>query len=175
MPRHTSFRFCLDPSVEQERVLSRHVGAARFAFNQALRLHRDARTAARHVQGADSTSEVGAGVVPDGDRPGVGDVPGAVRVPWTGFDLINSFNTWKRSEAAGRRFLVDAGGMTRVGPVTNAHRQNTPTRPGSRGRGDTGLDDVGTNRPRPRPDWTPEKGGVSLATQLLKHAVGCPP
>jgi putative transposase len=47
MPRHTSFRFRLDPSVEQERVLSQHVGAARFAFNQALRLHKDAYAATR--------------------------------------------------------------------------------------------------------------------------------
>ncbi|PUB31885.1 transposase [Promicromonospora sp. AC04] len=101
MPRHTSFRFCLDPSVEQERVLSRHVGAARFAFNQALRLHKDARTAARRGQSANSLPEVG-------------DVSGAVRVPWTGFDLINAFNAWKRSEAAGRRFLVDPTGTARV-------------------------------------------------------------
>ncbi len=49
----------------------------------------------------------------DGDRsrPG-GD--GASQVPWTGFDLINAFNRWKRSEAAGRRFLVAGDGATRV-------------------------------------------------------------
>jgi putative transposase len=107
MPRHTSFRFCLDPSVEQERVLSRHVGAARFAFNQALRLHKDARRG----RGKESTPVIMTGVVPDGD---VDAVPGAVRVPWTGFDLINAFNAWKRSETAGRRFLVDMTGTTRV-------------------------------------------------------------
>jgi putative transposase len=99
MPRHTSFRLRLDPSVEQERVLSQHVGAARFAFNQALRLHKDARDASECGRGRDST-------------PGVGS--DAVRVPWTGFDLINAFNKWKRSEAAGCRFLVDPTGMTRV-------------------------------------------------------------
>jgi len=27
-------------------------------------------------------------------------------VPWSGFDLINAFNAWKRSEAAGRSFVV---------------------------------------------------------------------
>lgn len=119
MPRHTSFRFYLDPSVEQERVLSQHVGAARFAFNQALRLHKDARAAAERGQGHDSTPEVTAGLVSDGDHhipgdvPG-GDVPGGARVPWTGFDLINAFNAWKRSEAAGRRFVVDATGIARV-------------------------------------------------------------
>jgi putative transposase len=35
-------------------------------------------------------------------------------VPWSGFDLIKAFNEWKRSEAAGRRFLVDVGGQTQV-------------------------------------------------------------
>ncbi|MFC8796334.1 RNA-guided endonuclease InsQ/TnpB family protein [Promicromonospora sp. NPDC057138] len=105
MPRHTSFRFCLDPSVEQERVLSRHVGAARFAFNQALRLHKDACAAAGHGQSP--------GVGSNGDHGGVGDAP-VVRVPWTGFDLINAFNAWKRSEAAWRRFLVDTTGTARV-------------------------------------------------------------
>jgi len=38
MSRHTTFRFCLDPTVEQQQVLARHVGAARFAFNQCLRM-----------------------------------------------------------------------------------------------------------------------------------------
>ncbi|MEU4385899.1 RNA-guided endonuclease TnpB family protein [Promicromonospora sp. NPDC023805] len=107
MPRHTSFRFRLDPSVEQERVLSQHVGAARFAFNQALRLHKNAYEAAHRKR----TSGIGTGpsgeqFVDDGDR--------GVQVPWTGFDLINAFNDWKRSEAAGRRFLVDAVGRALV-------------------------------------------------------------
>ena len=35
MSRHTTFRFCLDPTVEQHQVLARHAGAARFAFNSA--------------------------------------------------------------------------------------------------------------------------------------------
>ncbi|PUB28854.1 putative transposase [Promicromonospora sp. AC04] len=113
MPRHTSFRFCLDLSVEQERVLSRHVGAARFAFNQALRLHKDARAAVRRAQGEPS------GVVADGDEPrartnAIDGDDGAPRVPWTGFDLIKAFNAWKRSEAAGRRFLVGIDRKTRV-------------------------------------------------------------
>ena len=38
MSRHTTFRFCLDPTVEQQLVLARHAGAARFAFNQCLRM-----------------------------------------------------------------------------------------------------------------------------------------
>ena len=32
----------------------------------------------------------------------------AVDVPWTPFDLINAFNAWKKTEAAGRVFIVDA-------------------------------------------------------------------
>ena len=38
MTRHTTFSFTLLPSREQEQALRRHVGAARFAFNQCLRL-----------------------------------------------------------------------------------------------------------------------------------------
>ena len=37
-----------------------------------------------------------------------------VAVPWTGFDLINTFNAWKKTEAAGRVFSVDAGGVAEV-------------------------------------------------------------
>ncbi len=38
MSRHTTFKFCLDPTVEQQQVLARHTGATRFAFNQCLRM-----------------------------------------------------------------------------------------------------------------------------------------
>jgi putative transposase len=38
MSRHTTFRFCLDPTVEQREVLARHAGASRFAFNQCLQI-----------------------------------------------------------------------------------------------------------------------------------------
>jgi len=102
MPRHASFRFCLVPSVEQERVLSQHVGAARFAFNQALRLHKNAQVVvALRTQGQTPVEDADGG-------------PAAHRVPWTGFDLINAFNTWKRSESAGRRFLVGMDLTARV-------------------------------------------------------------
>ena len=84
MTRHTTFRFCLDPTVEQHDVLARHAGAARFAFNQCLRLVKTALTQRRRD--------------PD------------VEVPWTGFDLINAFNAWKNTEDAGRVFAVDANG-----------------------------------------------------------------
>jgi len=88
--RHTTFRYQLAPTGEQERVLARHVGAARFATNQCLRLHLDAR--ARHGQGGD----------------------GVVKVAWSGFDLINAFNAWKKTEAAGRRFVVGPDGQAQL-------------------------------------------------------------
>ncbi|MET8872574.1 RNA-guided endonuclease TnpB family protein [Nocardia sp. NPDC004604] len=86
--RHTSFRYCLDPTVEQRTVLSRHVGAARFAFNQCLHAVKTALTARR--------------------------IDRSVRVPWSGFDLINDFNRWKKSERAGRVFAVDTKGTATV-------------------------------------------------------------
>jgi len=69
-------------------MLARHAGASRFAFNQCLGLVKTALTARR--------------TDPD------------VRVPWSGFDLINTFNAWKTTEAAGRVFVVDADGVCRV-------------------------------------------------------------
>jgi putative transposase len=69
MARHTTFRFCLDPTDEQYEVLARHAGASRFAFNQCLRIVKTALTQRKSDAG--------------------------VQVPWTGFDLINAFNAWK--------------------------------------------------------------------------------
>jgi putative transposase len=99
MARHTTFRFTLDPTVEQLVVLARHVGAARFAYNQCLRLHLDARERPA-----------------PNSRGGSADDAGQARdeVPWSRFSLINAFNSWKRSEAAGRRFLVSSEGAAEV-------------------------------------------------------------
>ena len=88
MSRHTTFKFCLDPTVEQREVLARHAGAARFGFNQCLRMVKTALTA--------RTTD------PD------------TEVPWTGFDLINAFNAWKKTEAAGRLFSIDTTGDTEI-------------------------------------------------------------
>ncbi|MFE9580088.1 RNA-guided endonuclease InsQ/TnpB family protein [Nocardia sp. NPDC006044] len=89
MGRHTTFKFCLDPSSHQQAVLSRHAGAARFAFNQCLHTVKSALVARRSDSG--------------------------FTVPWSGFDLINHFNQWKKSENAGRVFVVDnAGDVTTV-------------------------------------------------------------
>jgi putative transposase len=88
MSRHTTFRFCLDPTVEQHDVLARHAGAARFAFNQCLRMVKTALTQRKTGP--------------------------AIDVPWTGFDLINTFNGWKKTEDAGRVFTVDTTGETQI-------------------------------------------------------------
>jgi putative transposase len=82
--RHTTFRFALDPTPGQAATLARHAGASRFAYNQCLRLVTDALAA--------KTTDP------------------SVTVPWSGFDLINAFNAWKRSEAAGRVFVVAPDG-----------------------------------------------------------------
>jgi putative transposase len=85
MNRHTTFRFCLDPTVEQRDVLARHAGAARFAFNQCLRMVKSSLTQRK--------------------------TDPSVTVPWSGFDLINAFNRWKKTDDAGRVFSVDTGGV----------------------------------------------------------------
>lgn len=74
LTRHTTMRFTLQPTAVQQQALWRHAGGARFAYNQALRLVKDALEA---------------------------KVDESVGVPWSGFDLINAFNRWKRSAAAG--------------------------------------------------------------------------
>jgi putative transposase len=78
--RHATFRFALDPTPTQERAFARHAGASRFAYNQSLRLMTDALVSRR-------------------TDPSVG-------VPRSGFDLINTFNAWKKTEEAGRIFVV---------------------------------------------------------------------
>ena len=88
MARHTTFRFCLDPNVEQREVLARHAGASRFAFNQCLQMVKTAMA----------------------DR----EIDPDVDVPWTGFDLINAFNSWKQTEDAGRVFIVDSADVVDV-------------------------------------------------------------
>jgi putative transposase len=82
--RYTTFRFALAATPAQTAMLVRHAGASRFAYNQCLRLVANALAAKR----ADPQ----------------------VKVPWSGFDLINAFNAWKRSEAAGRVFVGASDG-----------------------------------------------------------------
>jgi len=76
--RHTTFTLTLRPTAEQEMMLNRHCGAARFAYNCGLRMVKDGLSSQK------------AGTVAEGEK-----------TPWTGFDLINAFNRWKHTEAAG--------------------------------------------------------------------------
>jgi putative transposase len=84
--RYTTFRFALDPTPAQVTLLFRHAGASRFAYNQCLQLVTDALDIKR--------------------------VNPQAEVPWSRFDLINAFNTWKQSEQAGRLFVVAADSTT---------------------------------------------------------------
>jgi putative transposase len=86
--RYTTFRYRLDPTDEQAAKLARHAGASRFAYNQCLHLHRQAR----QDHGIDP----------------------AVVVPWTGFDFINAFNSWKKTADAGRVFVVAADSTAEI-------------------------------------------------------------
>ncbi|MFD7842651.1 RNA-guided endonuclease TnpB family protein [Nocardia sp. NPDC059764] len=88
MSRHITFRYCLDATVEQQQALTRHAGAARFAYNQCLDMVKTA-LAQRKIEPA---------------HP----------VPFTAFSLINAFNAWKKSEDAGRVFVVDPAGDIEV-------------------------------------------------------------
>lgn len=96
MSRHTTFRYCLDPTVEQQQALARHAGAARFAYNTSLAL---VKTALNHRR-------------TDPGHP----------VPWSGFSLINAFNTWKKTEAAGRMITVDPAGVAEIQVIGLAWR-----------------------------------------------------
>jgi putative transposase len=78
--RHTTFRFALDPTPAQEQTRIRYAGASRFAYNQSLQL----MTAALASRRTDPS----------------------VVVPRSRFDLINAFNAWKKTEEAGRIFVV---------------------------------------------------------------------
>jgi putative transposase len=74
--RFTAFTFALRLSPAEEQVVRRHAGAARFAYNQGLALLNEAYQAHK--------------------------LDPAVKVPYSNFDLINTFNAWKRSPAAGQ-------------------------------------------------------------------------
>ncbi|KAA0085749.1 hypothetical protein CIW52_07755 [Mycolicibacterium sp. P9-64] len=88
MTRHTTFRFCLDPTVEQRDVLARHSGASRFAFNQCLAMVKTALTQRK--------------------------TDPSIKAPWTGFDLVNAFNGWTKTADAGRLFSVRGDGTVEV-------------------------------------------------------------
>ena len=88
MARMAAFRFtALDDPVLTEEV-RRHIGARRFAYNRCLEAIKDSLDEHRA-------------------RP-------EVEVPWSGYSLINWWNSWKRSEDAGRRFSVGPSGRAEM-------------------------------------------------------------
>ena len=88
MARMAAFRFTArnDPVLEED--VRRHIGARRFAYNRCLEAVKDKHAERR-------------------SRPDV-------EVPWSGYSLINWWNAWKRSEAAGCRFAVDSAGRAEL-------------------------------------------------------------
>ncbi len=82
MARTAAFRFTALDNPRLAEEVRRHIGARRFAYNvclEAVKRKLDERRA----------------------RPDV-------EVPWSGYSLINYWNSWKRSEDAGRVFAVDS-------------------------------------------------------------------
>lgn len=69
-------------------MLARHAGASRFAFNQCLGMVKSALKQRKTQLRVD--------------------------VPSSGFDLINAFNAWKKTEDAGRMFAVDSSGNAEI-------------------------------------------------------------
>ena len=86
--RMTTFRFTAEPDAEGAAAFRRHMGARRFAYNECRRAVVAAPAAKR--------------------------VDPATVVPRSGYSLINWFNAWKKTEAAGRRFAVDSQGCAEL-------------------------------------------------------------
>lgn len=73
--RHTTFKLPLEENDAIRAWCASHAGARRFAYNKGIDLVREALS----KKESDPT----------------------VKVPWSGFDLINAFNAWKHTPAAG--------------------------------------------------------------------------
>jgi putative transposase len=86
LSRAVTFKFALDPNVEQRVLFAKCAGARRFTFNHHLarvKVNLDARSAER-----DSISVGGTGS--DSLTPSLS---------WSGFSFINEFNAWKNGKA----------------------------------------------------------------------------
>ena len=75
MERFTTFNYSIDARPSEDPWLWQHAGASRFAYNQGIRFVSEA------LENRKTDSDV--------------------KVPWSSFDLINAFNAWKKSSAAG--------------------------------------------------------------------------
>ena len=96
--RHTTFRYTLEPTPAQVANFWRYAGASRFAFNQCIGFVKTALEAAKAV----AQTDVKAAKRKKSQKA-------KTKVPWSGFDLINAFNTWKRTAAAGVNDAGDVG------------------------------------------------------------------
>jgi putative transposase len=88
MARMATFRFTARDDPALTEMVRRHIGARRFAYNRCLEAVKDNLDERR--------------AHPD------------VEVPWSGYSLINYWNSWKRSEDAGRVFAVNSSGRAEL-------------------------------------------------------------
>ena len=88
MARMAAFRFTARDDPRLEEGVRRQIGARRFAYNRCLEAVKDKLDEHR-------------------SRPDVD-------VPWSGYSLINWWNSWKRSADAGRVFAVDPSGRAEL-------------------------------------------------------------
>jgi len=151
--RYTTFRFALAPTPRQAAMLARHAGASRFAYNQCLRLVLAALEAKRA-------------------NP-------QIQVPWSGYDLINGFNAWKHSAAAGRIFVVASDGTVTERATGLAWRQWVPAQVFAEAAVDLGralaaYRDTRTGVPRalePGSRGASAKGGAEIVSGSATSAV----
>src|SRR6185437_14284117 len=73
--RFTTFRYKFDLRAHEAPMLHQHAGASRFAFNQGLHFVKEALEQKKSDE--------------------------SIKIPWSDFDLINAFNKWKHTSAAG--------------------------------------------------------------------------
>ena len=82
LSRAVTFKFALDPKVEQRIVLAKCAGARRFTVNHHLARVR-ANLEVRAAEKVAATEDL-----PDGEVP-------TPSLSWSGFSFINEFNAWK--------------------------------------------------------------------------------
>ena len=143
-------------------------GGARFAFNQCLRIVKTALTQRRTAPGTE--------------------------VPWTGFDLINAFNAWKKTQDAGRVFTVDSDGMAETtvtglawrgevcqqvfeeaGQDSRPDRHRGPERGGHDGQSSVGPRDFGCGLVGVRPTAHLQAGVARWAARQSRPLVSLDP
>jgi hypothetical protein len=99
-------------------------------------------------------------------------------MPWTGFDFINVFNAWKKTEHAGRVFTVDGTGEAAAVEVTGLAWRGEVCQRKALARtlmrvqpARETWEPTFKQRPLPEPT-TPAKGGAQQPTEVVRHALG---